>query len=70
MSRLVGVAFFLASLAIAGGSFHVRTEPERVDYSSLASCISDARYHHPLDDKHQELVNALYACGIYRIPLG
>ena len=70
MRRFVGLTFFLASLAIAGAAVHVSREPGRVDYSSLAHCISEARYEHPLSDKHQELVNAMYACGVYDLPVG
>jgi hypothetical protein len=70
MRRLVGLTFFLASLVIAGGALHMSREPARVDYSSLANCISEARYEHPLTDRHQELVNAMYACGVYEVPVG
>jgi hypothetical protein len=70
MQRLVGFTFFVVSLAIAGGALHLSREPATVDYSPLAECIGDARYRHPLDDKHQELVNAMYTCGIYRLPIG
>jgi hypothetical protein len=71
MHRLVGFAFFVVSLAIAGGALHLsRGHPATVDYSPLAECIGNARYRYPLDDKHQELVNAMYTCGIYRLPVG
>jgi hypothetical protein len=70
MHRLVGFTFFLVSLAIAGGALQLSRERATVDYSSLAECINDARYRHPLDDRHQELVNAMYACGIYKLPVG
>jgi hypothetical protein len=69
MHRLVGLTFFVMSIAIAGGALHVSRESSGVDYSPLAECISEARYRHPLDDKHQELVNAMYACGIYKLPI-
>ena len=70
MHRLVGFVFFVASIAIAGGALHLSGEPTAVDYSPLAECISEARYRNPLADKHQELVNAMYACGIYKVPVG
>ena len=70
MQRLVGFTFFLVSLAIAGGALHFSRQPAPVDYSSLAECIGEARYRYPLDDQHQELVNAMYACGIYKLPVG
>jgi hypothetical protein len=70
MQRFVGFTFFLASLAIAAAAVHVAREPAKVDYSSLAHCISEARYEHPLGNQHQELVNAMYACGVYKLPVG
>ena len=70
MHRLLGFTFFVASIAIAGGALHLSREPSSSDYSPLAKCISEARYRHPLDDKHQELVNAMYECGIYKLPIG
>ena len=70
MQRLVGFTFFLVSLAIAGGALHLSRQSASIDYAPLADCISDARYRHPLDDQHQELVNAMYACGIYKLPVG
>jgi hypothetical protein len=70
MQRFLGFAFFLASLAIAGAAVHVSREPANVDYAPLADCISEARYEHPLDNQHQELVNAMYACGVYKLPVG
>jgi hypothetical protein len=70
MRRVVGFSFFVASLGIAGAALHLSREPARVDYSSLAHCITEARYEHPLSDQHQELVNAMYACGVYKLPVG
>ena len=68
MSRLLGVVFFLASIGLALGAAHLRAERNPVDYAGLQGCIAHAERAHPLDDKHQELVNALYACGVYRPP--
>jgi hypothetical protein len=32
-------------------------------------CIGKARYEEPIDgNQYQELVNALYACGVYTLP--
>ncbi len=69
MQRLIGLTFFLVSLAIAGAALHLNRQPATVDYASLANCISDARDRNPLDNQHQELVNAMYACGIYKFPV-
>ena len=70
MHRVVGLAFFALSVALASASLLVSRQQPQVNYGSLASCISDARHRHPLADQHQELVNALYACGVYKLELG
>ncbi len=70
MQRGVGPTFFLPSLAAAGAALHLSKQPAEADYASLASCISEQRHRHPLDDQQQELVNAMYACGIYQCPVG
>jgi len=68
MSRVLGLVFFLASVVLALGAAHLRAERTTVDYTGLQGCIAHAERAHPLADDHQELVNALYACGVYRPP--
>jgi hypothetical protein len=70
MHRLVGFAFFAAGVALACAALVVSRAEARADYGPLADCISDARVRQPLDDRHQELVNALYACGVYKLEFG
>jgi hypothetical protein len=37
--------------------------------SDVPACIGKARYEHPIaQNQYQELVNALYACGVYQLP--
>jgi hypothetical protein len=66
MSRLVGALFLLVSIGIAATAVHVRGERPSVDYRGLQACIAHAERTHPVADRHQELVNALYTCGVYR----
>jgi hypothetical protein len=70
MHRVVGFTFFALSIALASVALVVSRQQPQLDYGSLANCISDARHRHPLADQHQELVNALYACGVYKLELG
>ena len=70
MRRLVGGGFFLMGLVLATVALHLREEQPTVDYASLANCISEQRVRQALQDPHQELVNALYACGVYKLPVG
>lgn len=70
MQRLVGAGFFLMSLVLATAAVIVHRQQPQVDYTSLANCISEQRMRQSLEDPHQELVNALYACGVYKMPLG
>lgn len=71
MHRAVGLTFFALGVLLATTALLLsRQHQPQLDYSSLANCISDARYRHPLADLHQELVNALYACGVYEVELG
>lgn len=70
MQRALGAAFFLIGLALATLALSLREQPPTVDYASLANCISEQRVRHALEDPHQELVNALYSCGVYKLPMG
>lgn len=70
MQRLVGTGFFIMGLVLATVAVLVQRQQPAVDYTALANCISEQRIRQSLDDPHQELVNALYACGVYKLPLG
>ena len=70
MQRVVGLAFFVAGVALAAAALALHRQHAPADYSALAACIGDARVSHPLADLHQELVNALYECGVYKLDLG
>lgn len=70
MHRLIGFAFFAAGVTLACAALVLSRVEPHADYGPLADCITDARFRQPLDDRHQELVNALYACGVYKLELG
>jgi ferric-dicitrate binding protein FerR (iron transport regulator) len=60
-ASVVTVAVAVGALLLPG-----RTHSASPDYST---CIGKARYERPIDgNQYQELVNALYACGVYRAP--
>jgi hypothetical protein len=62
------VATSIVALGLLAGGFafpHAGNTPTQgEDYSG---CIGKARYEHPIArNQYQELVNALYACDVYR----
>lgn len=62
---LLAGAWLLVIGVILGGTAvpHAQNRPQIND---APACIGKARYQHPVHgNQYQELVNALYACGIY-----
>ena len=56
---LLGLVMVVGAALLLG-----RQEGARPDYPG---CIGKARYEHPIEgNQYQELVNALYACAVYR----
>ena len=56
---LLGLVMVVGAALLLG-----RQEGARPDYPG---CIGKARYEHPIEgNQYQELVNALYACEVYR----
>lgn len=55
---------FLVGLLVGGSAVpHVTDAPTlRPDYSA---CITTYTYENPLEDRYQELVNALWACEVF-----
>jgi len=56
---------------LLGGIVGATLIPHNSDKPTLekdyAECISKARYEHPIkNNQYQELVNALYTCGVYK----
>jgi len=63
---LVAAVVVTGSVALASFAMPGRTHSAAPDYPS---CIGKARYQNPIrGNQYQELVNALYACGVYRSP--
>jgi hypothetical protein len=68
-TRLLAAVWLVAlGVLVAGVAI-----PEANDRPSFApdypGCIGKARYEHPIEqNQYQELVNALYACGVYELP--
>ena len=56
---LVAIGIFIGGVLVPHRNDTPTLEP---DYSA---CISEYTYQFPLADKYQELVNALYSCGVY-----
>jgi hypothetical protein len=55
--------------AVAAGSLTLPTRTDGAAGPDYPGCIGKARYEAPVDgNQYQELVNALYACGVYQGP--
>jgi hypothetical protein len=65
-SRLLVVTSILA-LGVALGAIVLPGAPHRAITPDYPGCIGKARYESPIHgNQYQELVNALYACDVYR----
>jgi hypothetical protein len=66
VGSVVTASMVTASVALGALSLPGRTHSASPDYPA---CIGKARYENPIDgNMYQELVNALYSCGVYRLP--
>ena len=66
LGTVATVSVAAAVVAIGALTLPGRTQSATPDYPG---CIGKARYEHPVEgNQYQELVNALYACGVYRLP--
>jgi ferric-dicitrate binding protein FerR (iron transport regulator) len=66
LGQLLTVFVVTAAVALGALLLPARTQSASPDYSG---CIGKARYERPIEgNQYQELVNALYACGVYRLP--
>jgi len=63
--RLLGTSFLTVVFVLSAGLLLGRQDATGApDYPG---CIGKARYEHPIQgNQYQELVNALYACEVYR----
>jgi len=66
LGSLLAAVVVTGSVALASFAMPGRTHSASPD---VPACIGKARYENPIDgNQYQELVNALYACGVYRSP--
>jgi len=64
--RWPGPVFATIVLAVALGAVTLPGRSGGAVRPDYAGCIGQARYEDPIEgNQYQELVNALYACGIY-----
>jgi hypothetical protein len=66
LGSLLAAFVVTGSVALASFAMPGRTHSASPD---VPACIGKARYQNPIrGNQYQELVNALYACGVYRSP--
>ena len=66
LGSLLAAVVATGSVAVASLAMPGRTPSASPD---VPACIGKARYENPIHgNQYQELVNALYACGVYRSP--
>jgi hypothetical protein len=66
LGSLVAAFVVTGSVALASFAMPGRTHSASPD---VPACIGKARYENPIrGNQYQELVNALYTCGVYRSP--
>jgi hypothetical protein len=66
LGSLLAAVVVTGSVALASFAMPGRTHSASPD---VPACIGKARYQNPIrGNRYQELVNALYACGVYRSP--
>jgi hypothetical protein len=66
-TRLVTASWLVILGLLVGGLAIPRANDRPILGEDYPACIGQARYQDPIEgNQYQELVNALYACGIYR----
>ena len=66
LGSLLAAVVVTGSITLASFAMPGRTHASSPD---VPACIGKARYENPIrGNQYQELVNALYACGVYRAP--
>ena len=66
LGSLLAAVVVTGSVALASFAMPGRTHGASPD---VPACIGKARYQNPIrGNQYQELVNALYVCGVYRSP--
>lgn len=68
--RPFSALLFLSSIALASLALYVGHQQPSVDYRYVGDCVTRETAHQRTGDQHQALVNALYACGVWKVPVG
>ena len=68
--RPFSALLFLGSIAIASLALYVGHRQPTVDYHYVGDCVTRETTQQRTHDQHQALVNALYACGVWKVPVG
>jgi hypothetical protein len=68
--RAFSRALFLSSIGIAALALYVGHRQPPVDYRYVGDCVTRETADQKTSDQHQALVNALYACGVWKVPVG
>ena len=68
--RAISTILFLSSIALAALALYVGHRAPSVDYAYVGDCVTRETAKQAVSDQHQALVNALYACGIWKVPVG
>jgi hypothetical protein len=68
--RVFSRALFLGSIGIASLALYVGHRQPPVDYRYVGDCVTRETAVQKTSDQHQALVNALYACGVWKVPVG
>ena len=68
--RPFSALLFLGSIAIASLALCVGHRQPTVDYHYVGDCVTRETTQQRTHDQHQALVNALYACGVWKVPVG
>ena len=68
--RVFSRALFLGSIGIASLALYVWHRQPPVDYRYVGDCVTRETAAQRTHDEHQALVNALYACGVWKVPVG
>jgi hypothetical protein len=68
--RAISTILFFSSIALAALALYIGHRPPSVDYAYVGDCVTRETAKQTISDQHQALVNALYACGIWNVPVG
>jgi hypothetical protein len=67
---LFGTASLVCAVAIAGLSLYIKGQHPKPDYQYVGDCVTRESVGAVQGTQYQALVNALYACGVWKVPLG